>query len=59
MSTKVRSFLGGSTSDLDLAPDPYLGCNIFDLNLGSSPSPAPVPISVSPQLTGDPLQIHI
>ena len=33
---------GGSTPDLDPAPDPYLGCT-FDLNFGSNLSPAQGP----------------
>ena len=31
MSTKMRPVFGGSTSDLDPAPDPYLGCIFLTL----------------------------
>ena len=43
MIMNVRSILRGSPPDLHPAPDPYLCCNFFDLNLGPTPSPATVP----------------
>ena len=50
---------GGSTPDLDPAPDPYLGCNFMTLIQGPPLSPAPVPSMSHLRSCGGQLRIWI